>query len=87
MGFRTMKQIIIFNFALETPKWLVRFILYCVNNSSDDNFIEAGLGGMDYSHRSYKKIISNLLKVDSKPKFLKNKNFTSFNVSKCPYGS
>jgi len=29
--------------------------------------------------------IANLLKVESKPKFLENKYFTSCNVSKCPY--
>jgi hypothetical protein len=26
---------------------------------SDDDFIGAGLGGMGYNHRSYKRIISN----------------------------
>jgi hypothetical protein len=30
---------------------------------------------------------TNLLKVDSKPEFLKDKYFTSCNVSKCSYGS
>jgi hypothetical protein len=30
---------------------------------------------------------TNLLEVDSKLKFLRNKHFTSCNVSKCPYGS
>ncbi len=29
----------------------------------------------------------NLLDVDSKLEFLKNKHFISCNVSKCPYGS
>ncbi len=30
---------------------------------------------------------ANLLEVDSKLDFLKNKHFGSCNVSKCPYGS
>jgi hypothetical protein len=29
------------------------------SNSSDDDFIGGGLGGMGYSHRSYKKTIPN----------------------------
>ncbi len=31
--------------------------------------------------------IANLLEVDFKPNFLQNKHFTSYNVSKCPYGA
>ncbi len=31
--------------------------------------------------------ITNLLEVDFKLELLKNKHFTSSNVSKCPYGS
>ncbi len=31
--------------------------------------------------------IANLLEINSKPEFAKNKHFTSCNVSKCPYGS
>jgi hypothetical protein len=31
--------------------------------------------------------IANLLKVDSKPEFSKNKHFRNCNVSKCPYES
>ncbi len=30
---------------------------------------------------------TNLLEVNSKSNILINTNFTSFNVSKCPYGS
>jgi len=30
-----------------------------VNYFSDDDFIGVGLGGMGYSYRSYKKMISN----------------------------
>jgi hypothetical protein len=30
---------------------------------------------------------TNLLEVNSKPEFFKNKHFTSCNVSKCPYGT
>jgi len=36
--------------------------LICITiqqNSSDDNFFRDGLGGMGYSHRSYKKTIPN----------------------------
>jgi hypothetical protein len=41
------------------------------------------LGGVGYNRRLYKKKIANanLLEVDSKLKFLKNKHFTSYNVS------
>jgi hypothetical protein len=42
-----------------------------LNNSNDDDFIEAGLGGMGYSCRLYKKTIPNLLEVDSKLFFKK----------------
>jgi len=50
----------------------------------------AGLGGMGYSCRSYKKTIPNykfIKEVDSKPEFLRIKNFTRCNISKYPYGS
>lgn len=35
-------------------------------NSSDDDFIKAGLGGMGYSHNSYKKIIPNYKFITSR---------------------
>jgi len=56
---------------------------------SDDDFIGAGLGGMGYSRRLYKRQFqtANLLEVDFKPEFLKNRQFTSCNILKCPYGS
>jgi hypothetical protein len=58
-------------------------------NSSDDDFIGAGLGGMGYSRRSYKKQFqtTNLLEVDSKLEFKIKKYFTNYNISKCPYES
>ncbi len=58
-------------------------------NSSDDDFIGFDLDGMGYSRRLYKRQFqtTNLLEVDSKLKILRNKHFTSCNVSKCPYGS
>jgi len=56
-------------------------------NSSDDDFIGVGLGGIGYNCRLYENTIPNFkLEVDSKPKILKNKHFMSCNVSKCPYG-
>jgi hypothetical protein len=57
--------------------------------SSDDDFIGAGLGGMGYSRRSYKKQFqtTNLLEVDSKLEFKIKKHFTNYNISKCPYES
>jgi hypothetical protein len=70
------------------------FLYYYLNLKSDIwilkfQFIETSLGGMGCNHRSYKKQfqIANLLKVDSKLEFKKNKLLTSCNVSKCPYGS
>jgi hypothetical protein len=58
-------------------------------NFSDDDFIGVGLARMGYSCRLYKKTIPNckFIKVDFKLEFLKNKHFTTCNVSKCPYGS
>jgi hypothetical protein len=63
-------------------------LMYWMFNSSDDEFIRVGLGGMGYSCKLYKKIIPNF-------KFIKswfqiriiNFFFSSCNVSKCPYGS
>ncbi len=64
-------------------KYLTSSYMHNIVKSNDDDFIEAGLGGMGYSCRSYKKIVptTNLLEVDSKPKSFKNKHFTSCNVS------
>jgi hypothetical protein len=45
--------------------------LVFVRGWGDDDFSGLGLGGMGYSHRSYKKIISNLLEIDFKLEFLK----------------
>ncbi len=56
-------------------------------NSNDDDFIGVGLGGMGYSHRSYKKIILNCKFITSRfqTKIFKNKYITNCNVSKYPY--
>ncbi len=44
-----------------------------LGNSSDDDFIEASLGGVDYSYRLYKKTIPNckFIKVQFQIKILK----------------
>jgi hypothetical protein len=57
-----------------------------MNNSSDDDFIEASVSGMGYSCMSYKKIIPNYKFIRGWfwIRILKNKHFTSCNVSKCP---
>jgi hypothetical protein len=53
------------------PTYLPDYLSNKPNKYSDNNFIGAGLGGMGYSCRSYKKQFrtTNLLKVDSKPIF------------------
>jgi hypothetical protein len=78
------------------PPFLVRIVflymggtLWCPY-SSDDDFIEAGLDGMVYSRRLYKKTIPNCKFIRGQFQiefFKKFKHFTSCNVSKCPYGS
>jgi hypothetical protein len=51
--------------------------------------IRAGLGGMGYSRRLYKKDNSKLqiYNILISNQNFKNKHFTSCNVSKCLYGS
>jgi hypothetical protein len=64
-----------------TPNWI--FI------SNDDDFIGASIGGLGYNHRSYKKTIPKwkFIKGQFQTGIFKKSFFTSFSVSKCPYGS
>jgi len=63
--------------------------MYWMFNSSDNDFIEASLGGMGYSHRSYKKSIPNCKFIRGwfQTIIIKKNHFTSCNASKCPYWS